>query len=156
MKFSLTSLICSPLDGSPLKLEITESSNEEIKKGFFVDSSGNRFPIVEGVPLFAQEAATDETFAFKWRLIGDSYGYEQHTRSVRQNWYLERFGFDTRNNLMDFLQQKDFILDAGTGTGVDAAMFAQSGATVVAVDLSLKGRLSDSVESFDTSHISDA
>ena len=27
------------------------------------------------------------------------------------------------------------ILDIGTGTGVDAAMFAESGATVVAIDL---------------------
>ena len=113
MKFSLTSLICSPLDGSPLELEITKSSNGEIKEGFFADSSGNRFPIVEGIPLFAQEAATDETFAFKWRLIGNSYGYEQHTRSARQNWYLERFGFETRRQLLEFLRTKELTLDAG-------------------------------------------
>ena len=35
----------------------------------------------------------DPTFAFKWSIIGDTYGHEQKTRATRRAWYLERFGY---------------------------------------------------------------
>lgn len=136
MKQSLVSLLCSPLDGSPLRLEVTTQTDGEVTTGYLLDASSNRFPIVEGVPMFAQESASDETFSFKWQLIGDSYGHEGRTRPIRQDWYLERFGFGTRERLLAFLQNKKLILDAGTGSGVDAAMFAESKATIIAIDLS--------------------
>jgi SAM-dependent methyltransferase/uncharacterized protein YbaR (Trm112 family) len=136
MKTSLLEKLCSPRDGSSLNLEMTEQTDGEVKTGELIDASGNRFPIAEGVPLFARESATDETFSFKWKIIGGSYGYEEHTRATRQNWYLERFGFERRERLLNFLGRKDLILDAGTGSGVDAVMFAESGVTVVAIDLS--------------------
>jgi SAM-dependent methyltransferase len=124
-----------------LALESTEQRGDEVITGRLVDFSGNQFSIVEGVPLFAQEAGTDETFNFKWQLIGDSYGHEVHTRSTRQNWYLERFGFGTRDKLLEFLRGKALVLDAGAGSGVDTAMFAESGTTVVAIDLSQRAAL---------------
>lgn len=136
MKPSLLRLLKSPRDRSPLVLEMREETNGEVQMGALVDASGNSFPIVGGVPLFAEKAAEDGTFSFKWKLIGNSYGYEERTRSVRQRWYLDRFGFETRSQLLEFVKTKDLILDAGTGTGVDASMFAESGATVIAVDLS--------------------
>ena len=90
----------------------------------------------------AEESAEDETFSLKWRLIGDSYGHETRTRTIRQNWYLERFGFEKRKDLLGFLKRKQLVLDAGTGSGVDTAMFAESGVTVVAIDLSQEAALS--------------
>jgi SAM-dependent methyltransferase len=135
LKPSLVRLLRSPLDGSPLALDVKEQTDDEVRLGQLIDRSGNRFPISDGVPMFAQEMSQDETFSFKWRVIGDSYGHEKRSRLARQNWYLERFGFDTRDNLLDFLRTKAMILDVGTGSGVDAAMFAESGATVIAVDL---------------------
>jgi ubiquinone/menaquinone biosynthesis C-methylase UbiE/uncharacterized protein YbaR (Trm112 family) len=136
MKRSLVDLLRSPGDGSQLQLDVIEERDGEVMAGYLEDETGNRFPIVDGVPLFAEVAGDDETFNFKWRLIGDSYGHEERTRDTRQNWYLERFGFGTRDNLMAFLRKKDLILDAGTGSGVDSAMFAESGRTVIAIDLS--------------------
>jgi SAM-dependent methyltransferase len=141
VKPSLVNLLRSPLDGSALTLEITTQTPSEVIEGCLLDNSGNQFPIVAGIPLFAQEVATDETFAFKWQLIGASYGYEEQTRSTRQNWYLERFGFDTRDRLLEFLQSKTLILDAGTGSGVDSALFAESGKVVIAADLSQQAAL---------------
>jgi SAM-dependent methyltransferase len=134
-------LLCSPCGGSPLTLQADKKIKGEVISGYLLDGAGNRFPIVDGVPLFAQERAADETFSFKWRLIGDSYGHETRTRTTRQNWYLDRFGFETREKLLDFLNTKALILDAGTGSGVDTAMFADSGGTVVAVDLSQEAAL---------------
>ena len=125
MKASLLPLLRSPVDGSELTLE----------SAALVDRSGNRFPVDDGVPLFAESAGSDETFAFKWQKIGGSYGHEGETRRQRRQWYLDRFGFGTKEELLGFLEGK-VVLDAGCGSGVDSAMFAESGATVVAVDLS--------------------
>ena len=136
MKPGLVELLFSPLDRSKLRLEVTDQTDGEVMAGEFIDASGKQYPIVEGVPLFAEEVGTDETFSFKWKLIGDSYGYEKNTRLNRQNWYLERFGFDTRDDLLNFLKTKKMVLDAGIGSGVDVAMFAESGTTVIAIDLS--------------------
>ena len=136
MKPSLLELLCSPADGSKLRLEQQVERNGEILEGTLVDDSGKRFSIVAGVPLFAEEDSTDATFAFKWKKIGGSYGHEDRTRTNRQQWYLDRFGYETREDLHDFLGSDKLVLDAGTGSGVDAAMFAESGSTVVAVDLS--------------------
>jgi len=136
VKQTLVQLLCSPADRSLLNLEMKEEFRGEILEGYLRDCSGNRFRISEGIPRFAEDHASDETFEFKWCLIGDTYGYEERTRRVRQDWYIERFGFETRNKHLDFIRPKGPVLDAGTGTGVDAAMFAESGATVIAVDLS--------------------
>lgn len=136
MKRSLLPYLSSPADGSQLFLEASESRDEEVLTGQLIDSSGNRYPIVQGIPFFAQSESADETFAFKWKMIGQSYGYEEKSRAIRQQWYLDRFGFKTRDRLSSFLRDKRLVLDAGTGSGVDAAMFAESGVTVFAIDLS--------------------
>lgn len=143
MKQSLLPLLRSPKDGSLLVLESSETlDSNEVITGLLRDGSGNQFPIIDGIPLFALEESQDETFSFKWELIGESYGYEEKTRKRRQDWYLERFGFETRQNLLGFLQDKALILDAGTGSGVDSAMFAESQSTVIAIDLSQQAALS--------------
>ena len=136
MKSNLVEWLRSPLDGSSLRLESDVKIDGDVISGRLVDGSGNQYPIKEGVPFFAEDSGRDDTFSFKWKLIGSSYGYEEKTRSTRQNWYLERFGFHFRSQLLDFLREKKAILDAGTGSGVDAGMFAESGTTVMAIDLS--------------------
>jgi SAM-dependent methyltransferase/uncharacterized protein YbaR (Trm112 family) len=136
VKPSLLDQLRSPLDGSPLRLEDAEDRDGEIVAGALVDGAGTRFPIHEGVPLFAEADSDDPTFGFKWRLVGDSYGRDPATRDFRQNWYLERFGHPSRQALLDHLRDRRMILDAGTGSGVDSEVFAMSGAPVVAVDLS--------------------
>lgn len=140
MKASLLHLLRSPVDGSELSLDDAQDPDGEIVAGALVDSRGNRFPIVEGVPLFAERAGSDETFAFKWRKIGGSYGHEGETQRQRQQWYLDRFGYESRQALLDTLDSK-VVLDAGCGSGVDSAMFAESRATVVSVDLSREAAL---------------
>jgi SAM-dependent methyltransferase len=141
MKESLTSLLCSPFDGSSLSLDAEQRADGEVIAGQLLDASGHHFRIVDGVPLFAGDAERDEAFDYKWKLIGKSYGHEEPTRSERQAWYLQRYGFDTREHLQQFLNRKSLILDAGTGSGVDAAMFAECEGTVIAIDLSPEAAL---------------
>ena len=142
MKPSLLRVLRSPVDGTPLRLDGREPEPEtEIEEGELVDSSGTRFPIVSGVPFFAEAESHDETFNFKWRTIGDTYGHEDVSRATRQQWYLDRFGYGDRATLHRALADRSLILDAGTGSGVDSAMFAESGRTVVSADLSREAAL---------------
>jgi SAM-dependent methyltransferase len=136
LKSSIVDLIRSPFDGSPLKLEVSAGTESEVVTGVLRDGGGRCYPIIEGIPLFAEAESGDETFDCKWQRIGDSYGHEGATRRIRQQWYLDRFGFRDEAGLHGFLKDKKTILDAGCGSGVDSAMFAESGRTVVAVDLS--------------------
>ena len=136
MKHSLVPLLCSPANGSPLELRVDREADGEVLDGSLVDSDDTTFPIVDGLPLFAADAAEGDTFGFKWNLIGDSYGHEEPSRTSRRNWYLERFGYDDEATLKAFLAEHPRVLDAGTGSGVDSSMFADTGATVFGVDLS--------------------
>jgi len=135
VKASLLELVRSPIDGSELRLEGPHRDGDEITGGALVDSAGTEFPIEDGVPLFAAENADDPTFAFKWSIIGDTYGHEEATRRSRRAWYLERFGYGSEERLADAVRGK-LVLDAGCGSGVDTSMFADCGGHVVAVDLS--------------------
>lgn len=140
MKPSLVPMLRSPLNNTAFVLGATAQSGPEILEGELVDQAGNRFPIRNGVPDFSLLTPTDAhdsaTFSFKWKRIGRSYGVEEKTRSRRQNWYLERFGFGSMDSLIQLLNQKRHVLDAGCGSGVDSEMFVKSRATVIAVDLS--------------------
>lgn len=135
MKRSLLQLLRSPDDGSELRLVDEQLTGDEITGGRLVDAGGREFPVEDGLPLFAADGADDPTFAFKWAIIGDTYGHEQATRATRRAWYLERFGYGDEETLAEAVQGK-LVLDAGCGSGVDTSMFADCGAQVVAVDLS--------------------
>jgi SAM-dependent methyltransferase len=135
MKPSLVPLLRAPIGGSELELVDAVESDGEIVTGRLVDSGGNEFPIRDGIPLFAASDADDPTFGFKWSIIGGTYGHEEATRGPRRAWYLDRFGYGSEGKLADVVRDS-LVLDAGCGSGVDTSMFADCGATVVAVDLS--------------------
>jgi SAM-dependent methyltransferase len=136
VKGSLVDLLRSPVDGSRLALEKAREDDGEVVEGTLFDASGNSFVIDNGIPLFAPDADGDDAFAFKWSRIGASYGHDEATRRWRRQWYLERFGYLSEGALQEFVAAHAPVLDAGAGSGADAAMFATSGATVVAADLS--------------------
>ena len=82
----------------------------------------------------AGQSETRESFSEKWRRAPN---YREATRTHYVQWYLERYGFGTLEGLRDFLSGKHRLLDAGTGHGRDAELFAQnSQATVFAIDIS--------------------
>ena len=42
-----------------------------------------------------------------------------------RKWYLERYGYKTEQKFKIFLEDKDYILDAGCGLGRDSKFFAE-------------------------------
>lgn len=131
---ALEQLVC-PTTHAPLSLVDARVAGDEVIAGTLV-AGERRYPIEDGIPRFvAEEVASDQTvrsFADKWR--SHDY-YRRHTAGFYTEWYLERYGFGDEAGLTAYLADKPRVLDAGTGSGRDAANFAaMSDAEVWAVD----------------------
>ncbi|MBI4702658.1 MAG: methyltransferase domain-containing protein [Deltaproteobacteria bacterium] len=131
----LAPLVC-PETRQPLRLDAAErAAGGEIVRGRLIGGA-RPYPIESGIPSFVSAAkAQDQTvrsFAQKWAKHG--YYLRQTGRFYRQ-WYLDRYGFGDGGALGELLARCRLVLDAGTGTGRDAQLFAElSRAQVVAVD----------------------
>jgi len=142
MKPSVVEHLRCPVTGDPVFLsDGAPVSTAEIASGRLRTSVGQEYPIVEGVPvmlrlgaLTAGQAETRESFSEKWRRARH---YREATRAHYVQWYLDRYGFGTLDGLSGFLRSKRRILDAGTGLGRDAELFARhSRALVFGIDIS--------------------
>ena len=142
MKRSLVDVLRCPASGQPLTLvDSSPAEGIEVESGRLTTPSGGEYRIVGGVPIMllpetwaAGQSETRESFSEKWRRAPN---YREATQTHYVQWYLERYGFGTTEGLRDFLSNKRRVLDAGTGHGRDAELFAaNSGATVFAIDIS--------------------
>jgi SAM-dependent methyltransferase len=142
MKRSLVDVLRCPATGERLRLANGAGPNAtEILSGCLKSASGREYQIVDGVPVMllpdtwsAAQSETRESFSEKWRRAPN---YREATRTHYVRWYLERYGFGTAHGLRQFLAAKRRVLDAGTGHGRDAELFADSSqAAVFAVDIS--------------------
>ena len=66
-----------------------------------------------------------DSFAEKWHRVQD-YGWEIASASLRLEWYLQRYGWGTMENLAQFLATRKRILDAGTGLGSHVKLYAEN------------------------------
>jgi SAM-dependent methyltransferase len=129
-----TLLVC-PLDGGAL----THAADDRLRC-----ADGHDWPVRGGVPRMVPdqddpgETPQDETFesfSSKWTRVS-SEEIAQRYRQQHQ-WYVERYGFGDEAGLAGFLEGKRRVMEAGTGTGGDAARFARlCDADVVGIDLS--------------------
>lgn len=131
-------MLVSPETLEPLQLDVVESSGDEVLGGTLVGIDETSYSIRGGIPDFVPadvaQSQTVRSFAQKWS--AHQY-YRDHTSRFYTDWYLQRYGFHETKTLREFLRGKEFILDAGSGSGRDAALFAEhSTATVFAVDTS--------------------
>jgi SAM-dependent methyltransferase len=136
----LLQLLVSPATGASLALD-PPADGAEVREGTLTGADGERFAIRDGIPRLADagmtgQDATFDSFSAKWSQVSAE---EIDQRFAAQyDWYDERFGFDGDDGLAAFLAGRRTILEAGTGTGGDAARFARLAphAQVVAIDLS--------------------
>ena len=80
---------------------------------------------------------TQETFSEKWSQFEQGEKKEE-VYSFQKEWFLELYGFDSEENLKQFLSSKNTIIDTGCGLGYKAAWFAELAphALVIGVDIS--------------------
>ena len=131
----LQHLIC-PTTLRPLRLQVEQREGDEILSGLLLLDDVAPYAIRDGIPDFfsptGSQTQTIRSFAQKW---AKHHYYRAHTHKFYTEWYLQRYGFFESAKLGAFLEGMEFILDAGTGAGRDAANFAElSSAAVYGVD----------------------
>jgi len=137
MDRSLLAHLTCPRSGQPLNLFGERVVGESVVSGE-LSGGGRRFPIFEGIPIFVDaETLDDQTLRSFDRKWAQHRYYREHTSRFYTQWYLERYGFYSEDGLREALREAQFILDAGTGAGRDAANLARfSEARVFAIDMS--------------------
>ena len=78
---------------------------------------------------------TFKFFDYKWKVVPN---WAAGTQEIYRDWYLKRYGYETLDNLKEFLKDKKCILEAGCGIARDSKMFAElkDDALIVAMDQS--------------------
>lgn len=142
---ALPYLVC-PITGADLRLEIAVRENNRILEGTLINvqDARYRYPIRGGVPRFVsfdemseKQRETVDTFAYKWSRI-PQYAYDAASKAYREGWYYERFNFPAGDSdIRTFLSNARFILEAGTGTGVDTDLLMRNSTGLIfGVDIS--------------------
>jgi len=82
-----------------------------------------------------EKKITFKFFDYKWDKVPT---WASDTEKIYRQWYLERYGHNTLDNLSLFLKDKKRILEAGCGLARDSKMFAELNPTVeiIAMDQS--------------------
>ena len=146
MRKSLVELLADPDSHAPLELaEDGSASDGDVQEGTLRTADGRAYSIVRGIPRFieiddAGQQQTADTFGFKWhqRDSFDSPGF----REFALDWFLERYGFDSHDDLSGFFRGRSLTLDAGCGAGFTASLWMEpgwrgdSGAEWVGLDIS--------------------
>jgi SAM-dependent methyltransferase/uncharacterized protein YbaR (Trm112 family) len=145
MKENVIELFRCPEDGSAPDLVSAESENGEIISGVFLcPTCSSKYQVNGGVPIFLPQRLSEEvdqvrsSYSMKWDQTPDMYDENRYGTQHQHEWYLTRYHWNTEDNLRDFLQDKEIILDAGCGLGRDIRWYAmlQPDAIVVGADLS--------------------
>lgn len=142
MRTTLLEVLAGPGNGSALAVHDARTSDGEMLEGTLVSDDGRTFPVRDGVPRMASELETDDeqadtrtTFGAKWSTITD--GERAQLAEFQHRWFEQRFGYGDEAGLATALNGSRWVIDAGTGPGIQAARLARvSGAEVVGMDLS--------------------
>jgi SAM-dependent methyltransferase/uncharacterized protein YbaR (Trm112 family) len=142
MNTKLLDVLVSPSDRSTLIVNNDGCDRREVLEGTLADADGRAFAISDGVPRMApalesadEQADTRTTFGAKWRTISDDE--RRRLAEFQHRWFEQRFGFGDETGLARDLDGARWVIDAGTGPGIQAARLARvSAAHVVGMDLS--------------------
>ncbi len=133
MKPRLLEYLVCPVSGEKLELEILERDGDEILEGSLLSPLGQSYPVHRGIPRFVSLEAYTAAFGFEWNRHARIYFDDKDKYRVYSTYaQLERKLALSPDKVRDHL-----VLDAGCGTGANAAAMAEWGAReVFCIDLS--------------------
>lgn len=111
--------LADPIAHAPLQLDGHSLRGED----------GAEYPIVRGIPRFVLtrdegQAQTSTSFAFKWRKR-ETYDSPAAKRSAAA-WYLEKYGFASLDEWAAYFDEKESVLDVGSGSGFSSSLWLES------------------------------
>ncbi|HQT24179.1 MAG: SAM-dependent methyltransferase [Sphingobacteriales bacterium 17-39-43] len=113
---------------------------DKLKKLFIGDIQieGNFIELLnEKSVIMENQQQTQDIFSDKWA-EADDYENINKLYEFQYEWFLKLYGFESENDLSDYLKDKHTIIDTGCGLGYKAAWFAKLAphAIVLGVDIS--------------------
>ncbi len=119
MRSELLEILVDPVTGAELRLEEEQRDGEEIAAGVLA-GTGARYPIVDSIPRFVLtedegQRQTESSFGYKWTKR-DSFGSKGMDEALHA-WFIDRYGFETADEMRSFFAARRRILDAGCGAG---------------------------------------
>ena len=97
----------------------------------------NNFIRLPGSRSAINQQQTNDVFSDKWAKV-EKEDNVAALEKFQKSWYLKLYGFTNENDLKSFLEEKEYIIDAGCGLGYKAAWFAalSPASTVIGIDYS--------------------
>lgn len=144
MRRSLLDILIDPVSAGGLTLASAREEHGEVVEGTLV-AGGGTYPITDGIPRFVLtddqgQLQTQSRFDFKWTKQ-DSFGSEG-MRSELHGWLIERYGFESAEDMRSWFGGRRRTLDAGCGAGFATSAWigndwTAGGAEWVGVDISV-------------------
>lgn len=145
MRRLLLDILVDPISKTPLQVEVAEcGADGDIVEGTLYSPEGRSCVITNGIPRFvltedSDQRQTESSFGFKWqqRNTCDS----SRMRATAQQWLVQRYGFESIDEMRGFLGSRRRILDAGCGSGFSFSLWmnpswqGESGAEWHGVDI---------------------
>jgi arsenite methyltransferase len=128
---AIVDVLADPVSSEPLELdsEVVEEG-DEIVEGALHGPEGRTYPVLAGIPRFVEvedrdQRRTAESFGYKWqqRDSYDSPGF----RGFALDWFLERYGFESEEDLRNFFRDRRLSLDAGCGGAYTTSLWMKPG-----------------------------
>ena len=129
VRSELTEILRDPVDGGRLALQTAERDDDEIVAGS-LRGNGREYPIRDAIPRFVElddegQAQTQSSFGFKWTKR-DSFGSEGMQKELH-GWLLDRYGFESGEEMREFFASRGRTLDAGCGAGFATSAWMKDG-----------------------------
>ena len=129
MKPFLSNILRDPVHLESMTVESSDSISDEIISGNLVASDGTKYPIQNGVPRFVLtedkgQLQTKDTFDYKWKKR-DTYD-STAAKSVAAQWLIEKYGFKSQAEWVDYYASRQNVLDVGCGSGFSSSLWLDS------------------------------
>ena len=126
MRKSLLDILVDPVSKSELTLAVTDGQEDQVIGGALQSPEGNSYPIVGGIPRFvltedSGQKQTEKSFGYKWQQR-DAW-YSPEVRAACQPWLIQRYGFESVEEMRSFFAAHRRVLDAGCGSGFASSLW---------------------------------
>ncbi len=127
MRKALLDILVDPISKEALQIEgCQEDAENNIFEGTLIAPNESRYSIVDGIPRFVitddcDQKQTEASFGYKWQQTS-TYDTPAVQAQAKQ-WLVQRYGFQTADEMRGFFSERQRILDAGCGSGFSSSLW---------------------------------